>query len=241
MEMFLHLMQRCSLRVNLALVKADLIPQLLITLNPLDLSLADFQKIHTCLIYAISISFWLATPGGLPELEIEDDNEQQAVHKIVLKKVFAPSETYICHLCMNRYSIINGEQSAEFVSLLARLLQRYPSFQHTMDIVLQGWNATREETRQIWKNVQRMLRMEGIEDVMEEKQRNNRKSFIGAVIVETLFDWNNVQGMNLQTIPIFPVLTPSAPHFPSSFHPLLPNGSRPSSTFLAVCEGIVIS
>ncbi|KAK2942478.1 hypothetical protein BLNAU_22589 [Blattamonas nauphoetae] len=203
MEMFHYLIQRCSLRVNFALVKADILPQLIITLNPLDLSLTDFQKIHTCLIYAVLISFCLATPGSLANLEIEDDNEQQAVHEIVLKQVLAPSEQYICHLCMNRFSIINGEQSSEFVSLLARLLQRYPSFQHTMDIFLvmpvQELNAKCEETQQNWKNVQRMLRMEGIEDVFEEKLRNDRKSFIGAVVVATLFDWNNIQGMNLPT------------------------------------------
>ncbi|KAK2947023.1 hypothetical protein BLNAU_18025 [Blattamonas nauphoetae] len=232
MEMFHYLIRRCSGSENFALVKADMIPQLLNILNPVSLSFADCQEIHTCLVYAIYISFWLATPGGLANLEIEDDDGQQAVHKIVLKKVFAPSETYICHLCKNHCSIIDGAQSAEFLTLLAYLLQRYPSCQHTMDIVLQmpvvftipscltffehdnsiwtflssimiaqqGWNTTREDQRQLWKNVQRMLRMEGIEDVFEEKLQNDMKTYLAADTVATLFDWNNLQGMNLPTL-----------------------------------------
>ncbi|KAK2952629.1 hypothetical protein BLNAU_12457 [Blattamonas nauphoetae] len=136
MEMFHYLIKGCSLRVNLALAKADMIPQLLKILNPLSLSFADCQNIHTCLMFAISISFWLATPTGLVALAIHAAYEPQTVHETVFQQVLAPSEKYICHLCMNRYSIIEGEQSAEFINFLAQLLRISPYYQPKMEYVL---------------------------------------------------------------------------------------------------------
>ncbi|KAK2941480.1 hypothetical protein BLNAU_23597 [Blattamonas nauphoetae] len=78
-----------STKTLLALVKADMIPQLVITLNPLSLPFDEAVDIHTCLMSNIKPSFWLSTPNGLARLEIKDHNGQQAVHETVLKQVLA--------------------------------------------------------------------------------------------------------------------------------------------------------
>ncbi|KAK2954951.1 hypothetical protein BLNAU_10091 [Blattamonas nauphoetae] len=78
--------------VRLALVKADLIPQITTTLNPQSLSFTEAVDIHTNLMISITHSVWLSTPDGLAELGIEDRDEQQAVHETVLKQILVPSE-----------------------------------------------------------------------------------------------------------------------------------------------------
>ncbi|KAK2953215.1 hypothetical protein BLNAU_11841 [Blattamonas nauphoetae] len=94
---------------------------------------AKAEDIHTCLIEGVNSSVLLAT---LCSLEIKDYYEQQAIHEMFFKRVLIPSEKYIWHLCVNRYSIIDGEQSLEFLFLLAHLLRISPSYQPTMEIVL---------------------------------------------------------------------------------------------------------
>ncbi|KAK2953015.1 hypothetical protein BLNAU_12004 [Blattamonas nauphoetae] len=195
------------------LVKADLIPQLINTLNP-----------HT-----LSSFFYLTTPDGFASLRIEDDNEQQAVHETVLQQVLIPSEKYICPLCVNRFSILDSEQSQYFLGFLTRLLEICPSYQPTMDFILhmpvtltipsyltflendrsigsflfemsgnqREWNKTMGEKQQPWKIVLRMLRMEGIEDVIEEKLRNNRNEVGGRLIFAYSMIWNNLLSMNV--------------------------------------------
>ncbi|KAK2953274.1 hypothetical protein BLNAU_11737 [Blattamonas nauphoetae] len=135
MEILESLIFWCSSEVRLALVQADLIPQLIITLNPLSLSFAEAEDFHTDLISNISRSLWLATPDGLADLKFEGYDEQQDVHESILKQVLAPSEKYIWHLCVNRYSIKDGEQSRWFLDLLAQLLRICPYYQPTMDFV----------------------------------------------------------------------------------------------------------
>ncbi|KAK2943942.1 hypothetical protein BLNAU_21145 [Blattamonas nauphoetae] len=85
----------CSLKIRLALITADMIPQLVINLNPLSLSFAEAVDIYTCLFSIIIRSFRLSTPLGLTVLGIEALNEQKAVHETVLKQVLVPSEKYI--------------------------------------------------------------------------------------------------------------------------------------------------
>ncbi|KAK2953975.1 hypothetical protein BLNAU_11077 [Blattamonas nauphoetae] len=92
MEMLTHQIWNSSAKVRLAFIQADLIPQLIITLNPLSLSRADSQEFHVNLLTVISHSVWLATPNGLAELEIYKQDEQQAVHETILKHVLVPSE-----------------------------------------------------------------------------------------------------------------------------------------------------
>ncbi|KAK2944287.1 hypothetical protein BLNAU_20783 [Blattamonas nauphoetae] len=135
-KMLVPLILFCSHKVRLALAKADLIPQLINTLNPLSLSFTEAIDIHTNLNFCITCSLWPATPFGLTELRIEDGNERQAVHETVFQQVVAPSEKYISHVCVNRFSISDGGPSEHFLELLANLIQICPYHQPTMDFVL---------------------------------------------------------------------------------------------------------
>ncbi|KAK2948727.1 hypothetical protein BLNAU_16365 [Blattamonas nauphoetae] len=214
---------------RLALIKADLIPQLLIILDPQSVSYAGMLDIHTCLILNISESVWLATPSGLKHLGIEDHDEQQPIHETVLKQVLIPSEQYIYHLCVNRFSIVDGKQSETFLGLLARLLAISPYYQPKMEFVLHmpvfltipscltffendhaiwyflytmnqtqlEWNRTKGTQQQIWQTVHRMLRMEGFEDVIEEKLQNDQNGSNVRWLVAFSIRWNNQQGTNL--------------------------------------------
>ncbi|KAK2942661.1 hypothetical protein BLNAU_22422 [Blattamonas nauphoetae] len=229
MEMLNNLVRNCSPEVTLALVKADMIPQLINTLNPLSLSFTEGVDIHTCLLLSIITSVHLATPFGLETLGIEDDDEQQAVHETIMKQVLAPSEKYIRHLCVNRYSNTHENLSKSFMALLARHLRICPYYQPAMDFVLHIpviltipscltfyetensiWaflffviEAQRErnkqggKTRQMWKKVEQMFRMEGIEDVIEEKLLNDQNEYFGECIVINSIKWNNLLGMNI--------------------------------------------
>ncbi|KAK2955187.1 hypothetical protein BLNAU_9916 [Blattamonas nauphoetae] len=61
----------------------------------------------------------------------------------------------------------------------------------------QGWNETRGEHRKTSKTVDRTLRMEGIEDVSEEKLRTEKNTLRGEDVVEKSIRWNNLLGVNL--------------------------------------------
>ncbi|KAK2957616.1 hypothetical protein BLNAU_7515 [Blattamonas nauphoetae] len=71
------------------------------------------------------------------------------------------------------------------------------SFLWDMNYTQREWNKQSLEVRQMGKTVLRMLRMEGIEDVIEEKLRNDLKGDIGGDIVDKSIELNNLQGMNL--------------------------------------------
>ncbi|KAK2942903.1 hypothetical protein BLNAU_22162 [Blattamonas nauphoetae] len=147
-----------SPQVQLTLIKADLIPHLINTINPPPVCLARSSQ------------------------------------------VLAPSEQYIWHLCVNRYSIVGGEQSMTFLDLIATLLEISPYYQRTMEFVLhlpREWNDKGGKVQQMWKTVQRMLRMEGTEDVIEEKLQNDDNETKGVWIVDKSIKWSNLQGMNL--------------------------------------------
>ncbi|KAK2954264.1 hypothetical protein BLNAU_10763 [Blattamonas nauphoetae] len=136
MKLLGSLFWNCAENVRLTLVKADLIPQVINSLTPQSLPFPEAVDIHNSLMTIIRNSIWLATPNGLKYLEIEDNDEQQAVHETVLKQVLIPSEEYIWHLCVNRYSIIDDELSKHFLELLVHLLQISPYYQPTMDLIL---------------------------------------------------------------------------------------------------------
>ncbi|KAK2953012.1 hypothetical protein BLNAU_12001 [Blattamonas nauphoetae] len=229
MEMVGNLSMWCSARVLYLLFKADLFPQLINTLNLQSLSFAGAVDIHNCLMNIICNSIYLSTPNGLEQLEIEEENEQEDVHETVLQHVLTPSEKYIWHLCVFRFSLIDENQSYVFVRLLARLLETCPYHQPTMDFILhmpvvltipscltffehessiwyflyamikiqQKGNEQKGEVRQMWKKVLRRLRMEGFEDSIEEKLRNDAKGFFGDLIVDNSIKWNKMMGMNL--------------------------------------------
>ncbi|KAK2952678.1 hypothetical protein BLNAU_12327 [Blattamonas nauphoetae] len=229
MELLINLIDRCTSAIHLILVKADLIPQLVKTLNPLSLSLTESIHIHTYLILTIALSLKLATPLGVINLENTDQNEQQAVHETVLQQVLAPSEQYIWHLCVFHRSIVDGVQSSCLQMLLTELIRISPYYQPTMDFVLNipifltipsfltffvhdntirywlnymigaqwEWKKTRGDQRLPRKAVLRILRMEGIEDVIEEKLRNDENGDEGDIVANSII-LNNLQGMNLQ-------------------------------------------
>ncbi|KAK2963414.1 hypothetical protein BLNAU_1455 [Blattamonas nauphoetae] len=191
MRVVQNLILNCTAKFQLTLVKADLIPQLIITLNPQSLWLSDYEHIHTYLIHVITNSFWLSTPAGLTQLKDEDENELQSVHETVLKQVLAPSEKYIWHLCTNRFSIIDGEQSKYFLALLARILEISPYYQPPLDFVVvppREWNKQGREIRRSGATIIRCLRMEGIEDVFEEKLFNDKNSHFGEYLLDKLLE-----------------------------------------------------
>ncbi|KAK2956923.1 hypothetical protein BLNAU_7998 [Blattamonas nauphoetae] len=229
MAMLYSLVSWSSLKPRLSLIRADLIHELIMTLHPQSLSFAEAVDIHINVMKSLTHCFWLTTPGGLAYLEIEDSDEQHAVRETVFQQVLTPSEKYIWHLCVDRYSIVDSDMSNEFMILLDRLLEICPSYQQTMDFVLhipvfltipscltffendesiyyslssmihiqREWSKTRGVERQMGKTVIRMLRMEGIEDVIEAKLRNDETYCIGQLIVTDLIEWNNLQGLNL--------------------------------------------
>ncbi|KAK2950656.1 hypothetical protein BLNAU_14327 [Blattamonas nauphoetae] len=229
-KMMRSLIDWCSADILLPLIKANLIPQVINTLNPHSLSFAEAEDIHICLMFCITNSLRLATPDCLRRLGINDRNEQQAVRETVLKQVVAHSEKYICHLCVNRFSLVDEDLSTYFLIVLERLLHICPYHQPAMDFVLQmpvtltipsclsffendrsiryflwnmidaqrEWSKTRGYQRQMRKTMQRLLRMEGVEDVMEEKLRSDRNEFSGRHIVNESIECNNELGMNIQ-------------------------------------------
>ncbi|KAK2953976.1 hypothetical protein BLNAU_11078 [Blattamonas nauphoetae] len=229
MKMLDSLFASSSKTIRLALVQADLIPRLFIALNVQSISFAETVSIHVRLLKMLRHSLWLQTPHGLSELEIKDGNAQQTVHETVLKQVFAPSEKYICHLCANRYSIVGGDVSYDFMTFLCDLVDISQNYGPAVDFVLhmpvvltipsclafidddysisyllsllvvqaRKWNETRGAQRQMGKTVDRVLRMEGIDEVTEGTLRNDQKAYSGARVVSQSIKWNNLLGMNL--------------------------------------------
>ncbi|KAK2946504.1 hypothetical protein BLNAU_18546 [Blattamonas nauphoetae] len=136
MKMLARLFLNCSTSIRHSLVQADLIPQLINTLNPLSLSFAEAKDIHSSLISTIDWALCLATPDDLEQLGIEDHDGQQAVHETVFQQVITPSEQYIRHLCVNRYSLVGLRLSSDFMLLLAWLLELSPYDLPTMNFVV---------------------------------------------------------------------------------------------------------
>ncbi|KAK2955011.1 hypothetical protein BLNAU_9942 [Blattamonas nauphoetae] len=134
-EMLERLILWCSAQVRLTLVKADLIPHLINTLNMQALSFTESVDIHINVIKIIRRFLWLATAGAQADLEIEDDDEQQAVQKTIFRQVLVPSEQYLCHLCVNQFLFVDEDQS-KFLDLIAQLLEISPYYQPTMEVVL---------------------------------------------------------------------------------------------------------
>ncbi|KAK2946512.1 hypothetical protein BLNAU_18554 [Blattamonas nauphoetae] len=229
MEMLDLLILSCSEKFHLALVRADLIPQIFATLNPLSLSFAEAVDIHINLMDIIRMSVQLATSDGFYKLKIYEEDEEQAVHETVLKHVMLYSEKYIRHLCVNRFSLVDGDQSRRFLTLLTQLLGISPYYQPTMEFVLhmpvfltipscltffendrsiwwflsdmvdtqREWNEQSGEVQQMGTTVLRMLRIEGIEDVIEETLQTDKGGYYGGLIVARSIDLNTLLGMNL--------------------------------------------
>ncbi|KAK2949808.1 hypothetical protein BLNAU_15290 [Blattamonas nauphoetae] len=228
MKMLNKVVVNCSAIHALLLIKADLIDQLLVTLNPLSLSFADAVDIHSKLMSIIHWSVLLTTPDGLKKLKIEDPDEQQALCETVLKQGLAPSSTYLCYLCAKYHSIIEGDMSTLFMTLLSQLLQISSHSHQTMEYVLtlpvflatssclsffetdstidtflssmidpkSKRNEQSGDVRESEMTILRSLRMEGIDDVIEEKLVNDRSSDHANRTVVNTIKWSNMLGMN---------------------------------------------
>ncbi|KAK2957914.1 hypothetical protein BLNAU_7090 [Blattamonas nauphoetae] len=221
----------CSVKHLYLLVQANLIPQLIITLNPQSLSFAEAVDIHTCLIQLLSSSLWLATPAGRARLGIEDNDDKQAFHETLLKQVVAPSENYIRHLCVNRFSIIDERQMSNFLHLLGEIVQIGPHYQTAMDSVLslpvftipsclpsiendlsilyflhllirsqKEWNGKDENVRLSGTTLLGSLRMEGMDDVLDQRMQHSQTGDYGEDIQRYSMEWNTLQGLNIQEL-----------------------------------------
>ncbi|KAK2959590.1 hypothetical protein BLNAU_5368 [Blattamonas nauphoetae] len=229
MKMLQILTSKCSARKLLTLVRADLVPKLIVALNPLSLSFAGFNRIHTYFLASINFTISLANPYNLTELEIEDRDEQQAVRETVFQQVLAPSATYIHHLCEIRYFIVSGEQSKQFLVLIALILAICPYYQPTMDLVFRmplfftipscltfieanesiwlffeqmicsqdEWNETGGSIRRSGTTMFRSLKVEGIEDVTEQRLQNEETEEHGQDIVDSSKCVSIFFGMNI--------------------------------------------
>ncbi|KAK2959934.1 hypothetical protein BLNAU_5131 [Blattamonas nauphoetae] len=219
---------KCSAESLLALVKADLIGQIIAPLNPLSLSLTDAVDIHTILSFCITNSVSLATQTVLSQLKVSDENEQQAAHETVRHQVLTPLKQYLFLLCMNHFSIFERELSRCFLLLLAWLVEMCPFDKRTLELVLDSpvfltipscltffendqsiwyfqsemvdnqreWNKKGGEVQHMGEFVHRVLRMEGIDDVIEERLMNDRSSDYANRIVVDSIEWSNMLGMN---------------------------------------------
>ncbi|KAK2963941.1 hypothetical protein BLNAU_1018 [Blattamonas nauphoetae] len=171
-----------SATVRLSLIKADLMPRLIIILKPQSLYPTETEDIHTGLLDILSNSLYLLISDGLQQLGIKEDDDHQAVHEM-------PTMDFILSLpivltipsCLAFY---DHERSIWFSLTF-------------MVVFLRKWNKKDEEERQMWKAVHRMLRMEGIEDVIDQRLKNDKNSSFGGWIVDNSIQWNNLQGMNL--------------------------------------------
>ncbi|KAK2946516.1 hypothetical protein BLNAU_18558 [Blattamonas nauphoetae] len=157
-----NLVQRCSAKVRQSLVEADLIPQVIPSLNLMSLSLIQADDIHINLMKIIAQSLWLATPEGFTSLKIKEGNEQQAAHEIILQQVVVPSEH-----CLTFFE----KDSSIYWFLYAMINSQ------------RKWNMEGGEDQQMRKDANRMLRMEGIDDVIEAKLRHDKNSCAQSLLV----------------------------------------------------------
>ncbi|KAK2942379.1 hypothetical protein BLNAU_22722 [Blattamonas nauphoetae] len=104
-EMLANLITKIIPEVRLALVKADLIPQLINTLNPLSLSFAEAEDIHINVMNIIWNSLWLATRNGLIWCKNSDDDDNPATqaspseHFDLFLTSFGQQTPFVCDYC----------------------------------------------------------------------------------------------------------------------------------------------
>ncbi|KAK2961991.1 hypothetical protein BLNAU_3047 [Blattamonas nauphoetae] len=131
-----HLVPMCSRNVQFGLLNADLVPQLISSLQPLTRSFKYPQNIHSDLLSIIGRFLWLATPSNDAYAEIDDHTEQQAVHETLLKHVLLPSKDYIRQICHTRTVFIDHVFWPDFMTCVAQIILICPFYQPTMDYVL---------------------------------------------------------------------------------------------------------
>ncbi|KAK2953282.1 hypothetical protein BLNAU_11745 [Blattamonas nauphoetae] len=227
MKLLRDLIYRCSDKIRLALVKADLVPQLINTLNLQYLFFAEVVDIRSYLMCILSRIVWLSTPVGLAHLRCKDDDDKQSVRETILdrgRETVDHFHEFSYQTPPNMSSLSFAEAVDIHVSLLQIII--YPLLLATPDglknlrnednyeqqavheTVLQQvlvpsentqqeWNIPRGNKRQMGKAVDQMLRMEGIEDASEGRLRNDRNGTWGGDILDKSISWSNTHDMNL--------------------------------------------
>ncbi|KAK2946482.1 hypothetical protein BLNAU_18587 [Blattamonas nauphoetae] len=193
MDIFEFLIWSYPKKLHLALVNANLIPLIIDSLNVLSLSLTEEVDIHTSVMSVITCSFLLTTHVYVEDLETEDADEQQSVHETVLKKVlissyYQPTMDFI-HQMPVGLTIPSYLTFFEDDESICNTL-------FSMNKFMQEWNETKGKSRQMWKTVDRVLRMEGIEDVIEGKLQNDQNEYFGGRIIVRSIDLSGQQGIN---------------------------------------------
>ncbi|KAK2953209.1 hypothetical protein BLNAU_11834 [Blattamonas nauphoetae] len=141
-KMLGNLLFHCSAKFTFTLVKEELIPQLMVTLNPLSLSFEEAVYIHANLMKTITNPVKLATPIGLAILRIKQYSEQQAVYETVFRQVLAPSEQRI----RKEPATLSNQRVQRFTSLppsphtlLRRHARTLPKWKPSIVTILDGF------------------------------------------------------------------------------------------------------
>ncbi|KAK2948139.1 hypothetical protein BLNAU_16939 [Blattamonas nauphoetae] len=224
-----HLVPMCSRNIQFGLLNADLVPQLILSLQPLTRSFKYPQNIHSDLLSIIGRLLWLPTPSNGAYAEIDDPTEQQAVHETILKHVLLPSKDYIRQICSARDLFVDRVFLPDFMTCVAQIILICPFYQPTMDYVLdlpliftmitsndfydneesrgcflgeladaqEEWDKHDKELRRIGTIMNRLLRMEGSEDQIEQMLQSVRNQPREGYIVSYSTRLNNLYGMNI--------------------------------------------
>ncbi|KAK2942288.1 hypothetical protein BLNAU_22815 [Blattamonas nauphoetae] len=232
MCMLVRLLDLSSPQFRLELIEAQLIPQIIISLNPQSSVVRETLRMNASLLNLIASSLDLATQEELALLKIEPNREQQKVFQTVHNHVLVPSKGYILHLCEHHYSIEIWHTLYYFVRVLYRLLQISPYYQPTLDFVLDmpiiltipscltffdddadmrfnlqflddarcKWNKQAENIRRSGTILLRSLRMEGLEDVSEQRLPNNlcQRNLVFSFFAPFSIGWSTMLGINVE-------------------------------------------
>ncbi|KAK2942863.1 hypothetical protein BLNAU_22224 [Blattamonas nauphoetae] len=135
-EMLESQLWKCDHDLKLNLLDTDLIPHLLTSLHAPSISFTGAKDIHSRLISILDSFLMSVIPTILITVRQTEPDRRLQIYGTVLKQVLVPSEQYCRYLCACRFSIVEGGQADNFVSLLARLIEICPEHHPTRDFVL---------------------------------------------------------------------------------------------------------
>ncbi|KAK2955024.1 hypothetical protein BLNAU_9955 [Blattamonas nauphoetae] len=119
----------------LKLVKADLIPHLLASLNPVSLSFEYAEDVHIHLVSIIGLALLLLHPNDSKQIDVINATDKHNLQETILARVLLPPASYIRHLCANRHLFINGNRSVHLLNFLTRLISLCPYSTPSMRIL----------------------------------------------------------------------------------------------------------
>ncbi|KAK2955223.1 hypothetical protein BLNAU_9775 [Blattamonas nauphoetae] len=216
-------------KTRLSLVTADLIPQLITSLDPLSLSFIEGKDIHLPLMGIFASMFKLAIPAELKDLDLDSPLGQQNINEIVLKHVLIPSEGFIRYFYANRYSIEDNINTYNILFMHYRLIKICANYQPIVDFVLalpvsltftslmsflekdtticqflegivDAQKATidiDDPSRQPYTSILRSLRMDGLEDVVNQLTVTLLDDYYGRIAVGRSIKLHIASGANL--------------------------------------------